>query len=99
MLLQWEGDEGAQPSWEPLQVVQKRFPGLLLEAKDAAKEGEVVTVQPSARLKETETEHLVDEAEFDTNGGGGKEPERSIAKHRSRRQIRPPDHFGDFTSR
>ena len=77
-------------------MVRKQFPELLLEDKDALKEGGVVTVQPSARLKETRHEQLVEECPVDTEDRGSQEPERSIAKDRSRRRRRQPDHFGDF---
>lgn len=97
VLLEWEDDGGDQPSWEPLTMVRRRFPELLLEDKDDLKEGGVVTAQPSARLKETVSETVEDELDVDTTAGVGKEPERTIAKDRSRRQRRRPDHLADFT--
>ena len=29
-LLQWEDDDGENPTWEPLDVVRRRFPSLIL---------------------------------------------------------------------
>ena len=99
VLLEWDDDGGALPTWEPWLMVRRRFPELLLEDKEAAKGGGVDTIQPSARLKETGTVQPEEEVDFDTRAGSGKEPERSIAKDRSRRRRRPPDHFGDFATR
>ena len=53
------------------------------------------TSLPSARLGETPVQRM-EESDFDTGASGSGEPERTIAKDRSRRHRRPPDHFADF---
>ena len=98
LLLESGDDGGDQPSWEPREVVHSRFPDLLLEDKEASKERGVVTVQQSARLRETSPEQHVEEMDVDTVDKGSKETTRTIAKDRSRRQRRQPDHFGDFVN-
>ncbi|XP_042009040.1 uncharacterized protein LOC121757581 [Salvia splendens] len=98
VLLEWEDDGGAAPTWEPVTMVQRRFPGLLLEDKEVVKEGRVDTVQPSARLKETRPEHLMEEPDFDTSEKVDKELDRTIARDRPRRQRRPPEHLANFST-
>ena len=79
-----------------MDVVRQRFPHLLLEDKEVSKGGRVVTGQPSARLKETTAEQVVEESDVDTRVSNRKEVERTIAKDRARRQRHPPKHLADF---
>lgn len=97
VLLEWGDDEGDQPSWEPLDVVRRRFPHLLLEDKEVSEGGRVVTDQPSARLKETVAEHMVEESDVDTRVSNTNEADRTIARDRTRRQRRPPERLVEFT--
>ena len=41
-LIQWEDDGGESPTWEPLSLVRRRFPTLILEDKDVSIRGELI---------------------------------------------------------
>ena len=60
VLVRWSDDTDS-PSWEPLEVVCRWFPNVLLEDKEVAVEGGVDTVQPpqeQAEAEEPPQEHV-----------------------------------------
>lgn len=77
VLVHWEDDDGQVPSWEPLHVVSRRFPSLILEDKDKLNgEGvdtcmEEVQEQPASPERttfDTTTEVEVNEEDLGRSG-------------------------------
>ena len=82
VLVCWS-DGSDSPTWEPLDVINRRFPNVLLEEKDVAIEGGVDTVPQSQSARTAEPK----EAEI---------TEQSIAKSKPKRNVKPPNKLGDF---
>lgn len=97
VLVQWDDDAGSVPSWEPLEVISRRFPTLTLEDKSVVNGGGVDTVPVSSTPeKVTQREKRGEGMSYDTN-------EREQGMHgegektaRPKRSIRPPRRFDDF---
>ena len=94
VLVRWS-DGSDSPSWEPLEVVRRRFPNVLLEDKEVAMEGGVDTLplpqdQPVAVDQQPEAGRT-EEVEVRPD------PQPSIAKSKAKRQLRQPVRFGDYT--
>ncbi|XP_042010529.1 uncharacterized protein LOC121759095 [Salvia splendens] len=104
VLVRWS-DSTESPTWEPLQLIQRQFPNVLLEDKDFVIGGGVDTVpiQPatSAPIQSLPptgvTEGPEQEAEEVPEVRQLEEP--SIAKSKPRRNVRPPDKFGDYVTK
>ena len=95
VLVRWS-DGTDSPTWEPLDVVQRRFPNVLLEDKDVAMERGVDTIPPREeppRPVATEVRGKIDEA-----WSAVVVQEASIAKPKPKRVAKPPNKFGDFVS-
>ena len=73
--LQWSDNGGAAPTWEPMTLIEKHFPGLLLGDKEHLKEGGV----------DTETTPITSTA---TLGNAG-EPENAGELERGRNEEAP----------
>ena len=100
VLVRWS-DGSASPTWEPVDVVKRNFPNVLLEDKDVAMERGVDTLPSTAQQQqEAETEQR------STGSGQGElveaptaGNEASIAKTEPKRNVKPPNKFGDFVAK
>ena len=106
-LIQWDDDGGESPTWEPLSVVRRRFPTLILEDKNALIRGGVDTVVPPIQTEQRRTvieeeeveEPQAPELNCDTVERGRPSPREASNQGKPRRRTRPPVRFGDFVSK
>lgn len=96
-LVRWS-DGTESPTWEPLDVIQAKFPNILLEDKDVAMERGVDTVptEPQAqqeplgeRLRKSGEDRPVKDVQA----------ESSIARTKPSRTVKPPSRFGNFVAK
>ncbi|XP_042008932.1 uncharacterized protein LOC121757454 [Salvia splendens] len=112
VLVRWS-DGTDSPTWEPTEMVQRRYPNVLLEDKEVAMGEGVDTIlqQPDQEPIVDVTEELEEVGEVqetveeqrrrtdeDTRAKGVRE-EASIAKTKPTRNARPPNRFGDFVAK
>ena len=96
--LEWSDDSGESPTWEPAEMVSRRFPALL-EDKELSKGGGVVTGSPSAQLKERDLQ-LEEELDADTTVHAEEQRPEPARRDRSvRRQSKRPSRYADFVFR
>ena len=99
-LLYWDDDDGAHPTWEPMEVIQRRFPHLILGDKDVLNEDGVDTSKisttqpeptptPSAESATAEPEQLVFDAS--SSHGVGVEVEGKAKSTRPKKAAKKPD--------
>lgn len=97
-LVHWDDEEGRSPSWEPMDVISRRFPSLLLEDKEHSKEGGVDTSIVSsgenndASLGCQEQEPIT----YETSGEVEKERAEEERASRPQQRIRGPKKYADF---
>ncbi|XP_057786354.1 uncharacterized protein LOC131003815 [Salvia miltiorrhiza] len=102
--LLWDDDNGRVPSWEPLEVISRRFPTLILEDKDSVNVGGVDTCDVSSkedgnprleevqRQEERQPEFVTYETNETSEASRGEEGRMS----RPQRRVRKPRKYEDF---
>lgn len=108
--LQWSDDGGAAPTWEPMSLIEKHFPDLLVDKELLNGEGidtemipPPITEAPTGDANDKgktgvpETEDRA--AEFITEEEEGRPVEVRRANDRPRRQPKPVVRYGDFVPR
>lgn len=94
--IQWDDDAGDNPTWEPLVVVRRRFPDLILEDKDALIRGGVDTEQTSIAEDGEQPEEQVPELNYETVDQGRPSPREGRDVRKTSRRAKPPARFGDY---
>ncbi|XP_042035243.1 uncharacterized protein LOC121781586 [Salvia splendens] len=103
VLVRWS-DGTDSPTWEPTELVQKRFPNVLLEDKEVAL-GEGVDTIPQCTNDEANvdaseehgtTPQCTNDASEELGTGDVAREEQSIARSKPTRNRRPPERLVDF---
>lgn len=97
-LLLWDDDEGRQPTWEPMEVIERRFPSLLLKDKVASNEGRVDTSSYPDPQESNNSNVGEPEIVFDASGKDEIVHDEEGRSGREKRRTREPKKFEDFIS-
>lgn len=99
-LILWDDDGGQQPSWEPLPVIRRRFPDLLLADKEALNTGGVDTSTSAQEASEVPEPSGREEYQvFETVEREPPQDKADARNGRPRRESRRPVRYGEYVSR
>lgn len=101
VLVRWS-DGTDSPTWEPLDIVKRNFPNVLLEDKDVAIERGVDTIPSEVHPQQETTGEQGKISGKGIRSAGAQEAakdEASIAKMKPKRNGKPPKMFGDYVAK